>query len=96
MIISNLIHIEVTFNNLSHFNSELNFNSMIIGIATLLSCLTLNSYLLFDKNFSYLPGTLIHSSKDVFYGLVGIFPVIVGLAIYSSVVLNYHFRFKDP
>jgi hypothetical protein len=96
IILSNLIHIEIAISNISSNNSELNYSTLFIGAASLLSCWSLNTYLMIMPDYSYLPATIIFSSREVFNGLVGIFPLMIGLAIYSSTMLGDHFRFKDP
>lgn len=89
IIISNLIHIEVAINNVSSANTELNYATLFIGVAALLASLSLNGYLVFVKEYAYLPATIMYSSKDVFNGLMGIFPFMFGIAVFSSSVLYY-------
>lgn len=66
-----------------------------MGVATLLACISMNTYLMTNKDFAYMPGTINFSSVDVFNGLIGIFPFMFGLAIFATCVLNNQFRFKD-
>lgn len=88
IIISNLIHIEVAINNVSSLNTELNSATLYIGIASLLSCVSMNTYLMYNREYAYLPGTIMFSSADVFNGLLGIFPLMFGLAIFASCIFN--------
>lgn len=94
MILTNILHLEIALNTLSTQNTRLLSAAFFIGLGLLLSLLSLNSYLTYNKEFSYLQNTILASSVDVFNGLVGAFPFWFGLAILSSVLFD-HFRFKD-
>lgn len=94
IILMNLIHIETSINLISNFNTELGSASFNMGIATLLAWFSLNQYLVFDKQYAYLPNTLIHSSKAVINGIIGIFPIFLGTAYISTAVMFTDFRFR--
>lgn len=95
IIISNVIHVEIAIKALSGQNLELSNQTYVMGVASLLACISLNTYLVTNKDYAYLPGTINFSSVDVFNGLIGVFPFMFGLAIFATCVLNHHFRFKD-
>lgn len=67
----------------------------MIGIATLLSWTSLNSYLVYNKEYACLANTIIASSVHVLNGLVGILPAFIGLAALCVPYLGMCFRFKD-
>ena len=66
-----------------------------MGFAAILAWISLNSYLTFDENYAYLPNTLMLSSQRVAEGLIGISPVIFGIAFFSTTIMFSHFKFKD-
>lgn len=66
-----------------------------LGFSTLLMWWSLNKYLRFTKDYSYLPNTFIQSANSVFFGLIGVLPLIIGFCTFTSVMLYTNFRFKD-
>jgi len=80
---------------MSSENTELQSSTLLFGFAVLLAWVSLNLYLNYTEKFAYLPNTIIGSSSAVFNGFVGIMPVMIGCAFYSSTMLYMQFRFKD-
>jgi hypothetical protein len=66
-----------------------------MGYATFLAWFSLNGYLNFSQKYANVIKTLMYSAKSVANGLVGIAPVAVGMAMFSTTILFYQFRFKD-
>lgn len=79
--------------------SPLDINSKTVvyqlGIGNLLLWWSLNKYLRFSKDYSSLPRVFLSSSTFVFTGLAGVFPLIMGISILSTIVMFWNFRFKD-
>ena len=63
-----------------------------MGYATFLAWFSLNGYLNFSSNYAYVVKTLMFSAKAVANGLIGIAPVAIGIAMFSTTILFY-FRF---
>lgn len=82
-------------NNISNYNTELNSSTATLGIATLMAWASLNFYLIYSKDYSHLPNTMITCSKEVFDSIVGIFPVMIGVASYTTTKMYMDFRFLD-
>ena len=66
-----------------------------LGIATLFSWMSLNSYLTYSSDWAYIPNTIIQSSGQVVNGLIGILPVMIGIAMFTTTQLFSHFRFMS-
>lgn len=66
-----------------------------MGYATFLAWFSLNGYLNFSSKYSYVIKTMMYSAKNVGNGLLGIAPFMIGIAMLSTTVLFYQFRFKD-
>ena len=96
LILTNLIHVEVAFNNQGSSNSELNSNTKYLGIGALLAWISLNAYLRYSTDYAYLPNTIVSSTSNVLNGLIGIFPFAFGIAILASSIMYEQFRFRDP
>lgn len=94
-MLSNAIHIALAIDLISSVNSDLTKTTQQMGYAIILSWVSLNSYLTFDEEFAYLPNTLMLSAQRVAQGLIGISPVMFGVAYYSTTVMFYHFKFMD-
>ena len=60
-----------------------------MGYATFLAWFSLNGYFSFSQNYAYVIKTLMFSSKNVANGLVGIAPVAIGIAFFSTTLLYY-------
>jgi hypothetical protein len=56
---------------------------------------SLNKYLRFTKDYSYLPRTFLSSANAVFTGLIGVLPLLIGVCTFSSIILYTNFRYKD-
>ena len=95
IILSNLIHITVTLQQISILNPEIQSGIQQIGVATLLSWFSLNSYLIYSKDYAILANSIILSSVHVMNGLVGIAPVFLGVSALCVPYLGSCFRFKD-
>lgn len=78
-------------------NQDINSKAVVwqLGIATLLMWWSLNKYLRFTRDYSYLPRTFLSSADSVLAGLIGVMPVIVGVCTFSSIILYTNFRYKD-
>ena len=87
IILTNLIHIEIAINTVSAYNTELNSSTMYFGVAALLAWFSLNRYLTYNTEYAYMPRTMMNSSSSIFNGLVGIMPVMIGAAFYTTTVL---------
>lgn len=76
---------------------DINFKSVVfqLGFGNLLLWWSLNKYLRFSKDYSSLPRVFISSSNAVFSGLAGVFPLIMGVSILSTIIMFRNFRFKD-
>ena len=95
IIISDLLHIQVAFSMLSNKNTNLEEAQIYLGLATLMSYFSLNSYLMHHEQISYIPNTIIKSTGSVFAGFLGILPVAIGVGVISTTYLGTYFRFKD-
>ena len=95
IILSNLIHITVTLQQVARINPEIQDGLQAIGVATLLSWFSLNSYLVYSKDYACLANTITASSVHVMNGLVGILPVFLGVSALCVPCLGGSFRFKD-
>ena len=66
-----------------------------MGFAAFLAWNGLCSYLLDYKDYAYIPNTIFKSGIAVLYGIVGVFPVAMGIAVLTSVYMSGFFRMKD-
>lgn len=87
IMVMNLIHISVALNALSVYNSEISSGTGLIGLATLMSIVALNKYLLWSPDYAHLPSTMISSGKSVIFGCCGILPILIGVGVVSSTFL---------
>ena len=74
---------------------EIQNSFMLIGFASFLCFISLNSYLTKLKDYSYLPNTLMRSSGTVLKGLFGILHIFIGIAALCSTIIGSHFRYQD-
>ena len=95
IIVSDLLHIQVAFSMLSNRNTNLESAQIYLGLATLMSYFSLNSYLMHHTSISYIPNTIIRSTGSVLAGFLGILPVAIGVGVICMVYLGSYFRFKD-
>jgi len=90
-----MIHVYVSVYNVSNYNTEIDSITSLFGFAVLSAWVSLNYFLSLTTNYSYLPDTMIGSSGEVARGFIGILPVMIGVAFYSSPMFYMQFRFKD-
>ena len=96
IIFGNMLHILATLNNLTpDMGVDQGQNMYQEGLATLLLWLALNRYLTPKQDYGFLPKTMIHSAYEVFNGLIGILPIVIGTAVILSVFLYQVFRFES-
>lgn len=96
MILTDMFHIHVAITMLSNLNVELESHQKSLGFAAFMAWNGLASYLVHYKDYAYIPNTIFTSGVAVLYGIIGIFPVAMGLAIITSIQMGYFFRMKDP
>lgn len=96
---ANLIQILTTLENMSsiYLDTNTDQNSLVqcYGVSTLLLWVSLNKYLYDMKDYKYIPGTLLNTSRMVFDGLVGTIPVALGICYFTTTQFYMLFRFKD-
>ena len=66
-----------------------------MGFAAFMAWNGLCSYLVHYKDYAYIPNTIFKSGVAVLYGIVGVFPVAMGIATLTSVYMSGFFRMKD-
>ena len=87
IMISNLIHMQIALGEMKKDLLEQETIGRSLGIATLLSWISLNSYLTFSSEWAVIPNTIVQSSASVLNGIIGFLPFMVGLAMFSTTVL---------
>jgi hypothetical protein len=93
LILNSILHVDLSVEILSKRNSSLEDLQIYLGIATLFSWVSLNDYLMYYKDYAFLPRTIFHSSLAVANGLVGVMPLFIGFAILTNTYLYKCFRF---
>jgi hypothetical protein len=94
LILNSFLHIQMSFDILSKENNSLESLQIRLGVATLISWMSLNDYLTYYRDYAFIPNTMIQSSIAVANGLIGVFPVFAGLAILTNMYLYSYFRFE--
>jgi len=56
----------------------------MLGLANFMLMLALNKYLTYAESYANLPNTLIGSARIVAEGLIGIMPMVIGIAYLGS------------
>jgi len=96
LIVTNLMQIQSSIYVILPYNiTDAGGISRQQGLATLLFWLCLNKYMLWFKDLAVFPNTLIRSTRMVLNGIVGVLPVMIGIAFLSGVMLNNIFRFNS-
>ena len=90
-----MIQITAALQMISDLDVNSKFVAYELGFANLLMWFSLNKYLRFSKEYSSLPRVFLSSSYAVFSGLAGVLPLIIGVCIFSTIMLYTDFRFKD-
>ena len=88
MILTDMFHIHVAITMLSDLNVELESHQKSLGFAAFLAWNGLASYLVHYKDYAYIPNTIFKSGVAVLYGIIGVFPVAMGLAVLTSVYMS--------
>lgn len=88
-----LLHIMTALITLGSFNTHVRTLQSLIGICSFFCAFALNGYLLYFKDYSYLPATLIISFKRVGNGLIGFFPAFFGTSLLCVTLMGTNFHF---
>ena len=95
IIIGCMINITAGLQMISDLDVNSKFVAYELGMANLLMWWSLNKYLRFSKEYSSLPRVFLSSSYAVFTGLAGVLPLIIGVCIFSTIMLYTNFHFRD-
>ena len=94
LILNSILHIRISYDILNRHNNSMEDLEIKLGIATLISWVSLNDYLTHYRKYAFIPNTIIQSSIAVANGLVGIFPFFAGFAVLTNMYLYPYFRFQ--
>ena len=95
IVFMNLLHIELSIDNLSSQDTEIIGNNKIMGLSVLMAIVSLNTYLVQSRDYSLIPNVFLETSDTISKHLIGIFPFILGIIIGTYTFLNFHFKFMS-
>lgn len=80
---------------LSDKETESEIISRKLGMALCCLWIALNKYLMYNEEYATSPNTFLASVKQVGQGIMGVYPLVAGIAYASTTMIYMSFHFRD-
>jgi hypothetical protein len=94
-MLANVQHINIQIRILTSADLDTEAITRDMGVVVIMLWWSLNKYFTYSDDYSYLPNTFLGSARQIFDGLLGITPFVIGFAYLGTTQCYMSFRFKD-